>query len=61
MAQELQQQFIPTLMLGREAVDDYVAVPNKHRKMQQLDGAISAMFKAWDKSHDALQHVVEAI
>ena len=59
VAQELQQQFIPTLMLGREAVDDYVAVPNKHRKMQQLDGAISAMFKAWDKSHDALQHVIE--
>ena len=59
VAQELQQQFIPTLMLGRQAVDDYVAVPNKHRKMQQLDGAISAMFKAWDKSHDALQHVIE--
>ncbi|CAM2985818.1 GGDEF domain-containing protein [Acinetobacter celticus] len=58
-AQELQQQFIPTLILGRQAVDDYVAVPSKHRKMQQLDGAISAMFKAWDKSHDVLQHVIE--
>lgn len=59
IAQELEQQFIPSLTSARQVVDHYITLPHAQRNMAQLDGAISAMFKAWDKSHLALQHVIE--
>ena len=47
-----------TLLQGRQAVDDYAALPWSERTSKQLDDAIKKMFEAWDSCHEILKNVL---
>lgn len=56
--QELEHNFLPVLMKGRQAIDQYIALPYQQRTMRQMDDAVLAMFAAWDQCYEALQGLV---
>ena len=47
-----------TLLQGRQAVDDYAALPWSERTSKQLDNAIKQMFTAWDSCRKVLKNVL---
>ena len=58
IANQLKRDLVPTLRIGRQSVDQYLATNTAERQAKQLDHAILDMFDVWDSAHDVLKNVV---
>ncbi|NNP74364.1 hypothetical protein A7P53_02275 [Acinetobacter defluvii] len=58
LADELKLHVVPSLIQGRQAVDQYLSMQQNQRNAHDYDHAIQSMFSAWDQAYSLLKNVV---